>query len=126
MLLDIRQKIEGLLTPFLGQYLLPNSSTTPSFWVGFVDQPRAGTNVTGLEAVLDLSSLDVVRQYGAEISNTRIRLHLLQWDGDQLDAAITALCDQWPGTRTQPVRLPEGWGLTGWVSADLLTKEVLG
>ena len=125
MLAEVRSRVEVQLQPFLGQYTLSNGAITPAMWVGFVDQPRAGTSVSGLEGVLDLGSLDVVRAYSAETSNARFTLHLLQWDGEQLDAAVTALHARWPGTRSQPVRVPEGWGSAAWVKAELLVKEVL-
>lgn len=125
-LLQIRQRLETLLASQLGSYDLGNGSSTVATWVGNVTGPRPGTAVQGLELVLDPGDLEVVRQYGSEVLGNRIRADLVLWDeGPQLEQALTTVMATWPGTRSQPVSIPEGWGPLDWRRLELSLSEVL-
>ena len=121
-----RDRIQAVLTPALGTMTLPNSATTPAMWVGNWDGPFPGTVVTGILAVLDIGSMDVIREYQQEKTDDRLRLDLIAWGAHDPETAVSLLIAAFEGSDVDRARLPEGWGPTGWVTVYLSLREVLG
>ena len=110
---ELRSAIEGALVAVVGTYTLANGTTTPAISVRAKGQPMAaGTNVDGLEAVIqrDPETTERVDQYRDMQSVYTWVVWLAEWGLSSASAAAAAalIVATIPGAASAPVPLNTG------------------
>jgi len=109
----LRSRLEGVLVALVGIYTLANGETTPAVSVRGKGEPMtAGTNVTGLEVVIqrDPEGLERVDQYDDMEQLPTWVIWLAEWGQASASAAAAAalIVAAIPGAAASPVPLSTG------------------
>lgn len=124
--LELRQQLEPVLLPWLGQYTLANGIETPAFSVRAAGQSRApGTTVTGVEAVLALDpTLSRSSGYRAQEGFPVWTCYLVDWSGaEDLTGAALAVIGAFPGTTYAQLSVSEDVGPTNQVRLTIPERQ---